>query len=713
MIYKYITISVFIFSILFDSICFANQDSTNIPNLDKVIINAKITKSNLTQIISADDIKKTHTVKTVDALLTNIAGIDVQRSSAGGNKGRNSVKIRGFGDKRTLICINGRSLNGAGVMGGEYVDWSSLSTEDVEKVEIIRGSQNAEYGNAIGGVINIITKKNIKEPRTVISGSFGITPPANNKVFDNNTLNMRFSHQKNIRDIIDFSVFTDYWGNEGFLRNNYVKRNTFGGCVNMYLPFDIKLGTSLKYSIHNRGFAIKNNPASIFYDQNLPISDGDAGGGPGIKWKGGNYTFGDRSYWHNTRKQFNFDIEKKQNNLLFLANLYFNDQDRTEYYYAISDSNHLVLERFAKPEDMTGGWSFKLRHDIDNLVHFDYGIEGLRLRYSGTIVKGIDSLYFSRLPTFSPTNDPFKAIERYSAFIQSSWTLLYEKININTGFRYDRFIGNKDTASKTKESKFNGYSPNMGINLNLWKNGYINFSLSMISRFPVCPELYWYYNGYQPEKDGIARKDLAPERAKQFECGLVQSVADKFKCGIRGYAYQVNDYLSWIMGYKPSRVIYNIDRVNLYGVELETSVNFLTYFNLWGNYTFQTTRKEGDILDKSNTLTNKITEIPDHKANIGLKFKASNDAQCELVTRMVGKKEFITGNLAKNGSQKLEHTNAFATISIFGIYPLVKQKDVDANITIGIENLFDIKYEELYGFPMAGISATLGLNISF
>ena len=84
-----------------------------------------------------------------------------------------------------------------------------------------------------------------------------------------------------------------------------------------------------------------------------------------------------------------------------------------------------------------------------------------------------------------------------------------------------------------------------------------------------------------------------------------------------------------------------------------------------------------------------------------------------MVTRIVGKKEFITGNLAKNGSQRLEHSNAFATISILGIYPLVKQKDVDANITIGIENLFDIKYEELYGFPMSGISATVGLNISF
>lgn len=51
----------------------------------------------------------------IDGLLTNVAGIDVKRSSPFSGKGK-SVTLRGFDESRFLILLDGRQLNGSGVM---------------------------------------------------------------------------------------------------------------------------------------------------------------------------------------------------------------------------------------------------------------------------------------------------------------------------------------------------------------------------------------------------------------------------------------------------------------------------------------------------------------------------------------------------------------------------------------------------------------------
>jgi len=68
-----------------------------------------------------------------------------------------NIRVRGFkGDQYTLVLIDGQPLNDA-YTGG--VEWGMLPVEDIERIEVIRGAGSALYGgNAMGGVINIITK---------------------------------------------------------------------------------------------------------------------------------------------------------------------------------------------------------------------------------------------------------------------------------------------------------------------------------------------------------------------------------------------------------------------------------------------------------------------------------------------------------------------------------------------------------------------------
>ena len=86
--------------------------------------------------------------------LRSLPGVSVSRSGGYGSK--TQVRIRGAEGNHTLVLIDGIEANGTS--DGEF-DFSDLSTEDIERIEVIRGPQSGLYGSkAIGGVINVITK---------------------------------------------------------------------------------------------------------------------------------------------------------------------------------------------------------------------------------------------------------------------------------------------------------------------------------------------------------------------------------------------------------------------------------------------------------------------------------------------------------------------------------------------------------------------------
>ena len=90
-------------------------------------------------------------------LLASRAGVRI--TSTSGNSSDGVVHLRGFGDNsasRVLILIDGRAVNRPDMEG---VSLLGLPLSRIAKVEVLRGSQTARFGdNAVGGVINIVTK---------------------------------------------------------------------------------------------------------------------------------------------------------------------------------------------------------------------------------------------------------------------------------------------------------------------------------------------------------------------------------------------------------------------------------------------------------------------------------------------------------------------------------------------------------------------------
>jgi iron complex outermembrane recepter protein len=95
--------------------------------------------------------------------LDNLASnADVVSGQARGNNGASSANLRGQGAAATLVLLNGRRVAAHGLNGGA-VDINQIPLAAVERVDVLKDGASAIYGtDAIGGVINFITRKDFE-----------------------------------------------------------------------------------------------------------------------------------------------------------------------------------------------------------------------------------------------------------------------------------------------------------------------------------------------------------------------------------------------------------------------------------------------------------------------------------------------------------------------------------------------------------------------
>lgn len=111
-------------------------------------------------VITAEDIKRAGSVKGVaDLLETTVPGLRVRND---GSQGLDRISMRGEDAFRTLVMVNGQRITEQKSMSGAPI---LIDPSQVERIEVIRGPASVLYGSdAIGGAVNIITKKGADKP---------------------------------------------------------------------------------------------------------------------------------------------------------------------------------------------------------------------------------------------------------------------------------------------------------------------------------------------------------------------------------------------------------------------------------------------------------------------------------------------------------------------------------------------------------------------
>ena len=138
-------------------------DTSDTPNdtLQTVVVTAtristpEIEVASSVTVVSADDIAARQ-IRTLPDLLKEVPGLNVVQT--GGPGGQTSVFMRGTNSNHTKVFIDGIDVADPSSSTSSF-DFGQLLTQDIQRVEVLRGPQSGLYGSdAVGGVINVITK---------------------------------------------------------------------------------------------------------------------------------------------------------------------------------------------------------------------------------------------------------------------------------------------------------------------------------------------------------------------------------------------------------------------------------------------------------------------------------------------------------------------------------------------------------------------------
>ena len=239
-------------AVLIGSHLFAQEDSTS-KTMDEVVITAnkfpqkESNTGKVVSIITKEQIEKSGG-KDLSQLLNEQTGIIINGATS--NQGTyKSLYVLGATSAYTLILLDGVPLNDPTGVGGTF-DIRLLSLDNIERIEILKGSQSTLYGsNAVAGVINIISKKPISTKPLfnglLTYGSYnsfkGSTNVSQKTKFFEYDVNYTYNNTDGISEAKDTT------GNAGFDKDGF-KQQAIQAIVGINVTDNFKLSPYYRYT---------------------------------------------------------------------------------------------------------------------------------------------------------------------------------------------------------------------------------------------------------------------------------------------------------------------------------------------------------------------------------------------------------------------------------------------------------------------------------
>ena len=557
-------------------------------NLEDVVVTAsrfqeeiKTVPANVT-VITTENIKNS-TARNIPDLLRSQVGIHVNDIT--GNKRSFSVDLRGFGaaaTTNTLVLVDGRRVNQPDLSG---TDWSLISLDRVERIEIIRGGRGSVlYGdNASGGVINIITKKgdDFNVNGEIMAGSYDS--------FDTNASVSGTSGK------VSYALSGRYADSDGYRDNSDTEFKDIGGNLTWFIGDRLNLNFSTDYHKDNAGLpgSIKKSDfdAGISRRDSLKpkdfadVEDYYFKAGPEIYFLNNSLFKADISY---RKRSSVFDIT-------FAGGNFVGDTDIKTVVFA---PQVVFKEKIINRENsLTIGFDYeKAKEDITNTLVF-FGFES------------IGKFDLEKENTGYYIYDEFKPVD---------------SLALSAGYRYDRakFRFDPGTPDKvtTDEKLYNA-----GINYNFYQNSYAYLGYSKSFRYPVLDEFFNFTTN-------TINTDLDLQTSDDYELGLRYNFSDSFFAHANLFLLDTKDEIF----FNPlSFANENIDgKTRRQGAELMLSKSF-DKLKLQGSYSYT------DAEIRSGQFSGKeIPNVPKHKANVGAEFLLVKNLTLALNSIYVGKRPF-------------------------------------------------------------------------
>jgi len=193
-------------------------------------------------VLSSQELEKTG-ARTLGDALRNVVSMDIK--SNGFEGALTSMRMRGSSAEQVLVLVDGIRVSST-LLG--VADFSDIPVDDIERVEVVRGSSSALYGaDAVGGVVNII-RKEPGQNKTELGTSYGTY----------NTSSLTFATSGGSNFSYDLSASLDK--TDGFRHNSDLNAQSYYGD----LKWDLgeKSTFSLSGSIYLADKGVPNVPTS-------------------------------------------------------------------------------------------------------------------------------------------------------------------------------------------------------------------------------------------------------------------------------------------------------------------------------------------------------------------------------------------------------------------------------------------------------------------
>lgn len=400
-------------------------------------------------VITSDDIEKSGKSSLVE-ILENVANI--QLSSISGTNQDAQVNMRGFGENafgRVLVMIDGRRLNNPDMSA---VNLNAVPVESIDRIEILDGSASALYGdNAVGGVINIITKEST-QPLSLVGGF---------SVGNNWTTGTHFGYTAS-EGYSGFSMFVDNTSTDGWRERT--KNKTFNALVSGYVDVTDKITIRPFLNMTDTSYELPGSLTKEQYNTNRKKSyslddDGEkriVGGGLSFAWQ--------------ITDNFSFDLP--------IGSDYKKTKFNTGSYFSYTDSlqkniNVRPVLRFS--EDFGNSFGFALQAGYD----FSY------TDFSATI--------FSEKARKNKTSDTKINQTMNAPYVTVSVDLPYQ-VQLEGAARYDteNIKINSTENEATGDKKYKEFVYSGGFSVKVLDNFQFFGRVSRLFRYPFVDEIASY-----------------------------------------------------------------------------------------------------------------------------------------------------------------------------------------------------------------------------
>ena len=629
-------------------------------DLEPVVVTASHTPKALkdapvvTRLITLHDIRITDATNIQDMLIQELPGLEF--GFAMGQE--TSLNMSGFGGNAVLFLVDGERMAGETM---DNVDYNRMNLDNVGRIEIVKGASSALYGsNAVGGVVNIISREN-REPWTA-------------------NVNSRFNSFGNEwRHGANFSFNTKKWNSQTSFQHTAID------------PIDLPKA----HSSEEIAIELMKKAQGLPYDESVLEDDSNLSRLYGQK----TYNVKERLTWRPT----------EQLTLIGRGSYFFRSSERDTHDYHFNaysaglkgryhweKNRHLELsyayDQYDKANFLPGG-SRTHDHDYSNRQHVLHALYSHAFGRNSLVV-GADFMH-DFLTTYQFVDNASHSQNNIDGFAQFDWNIT-DRLNVVGSVRYDYFSASAQKALTERLAV-------------VYKMPWMTFRANYASGFraPSLKEMYMHFDMGNMGYMIIGNPDLEPERSHNFNVALERTrrindggiLDGRYNFTLMGYCNIFDKRITTIDGglYEgmESALYWNEEGIKVWGVDVSVGHIFDYGLSLKLNYAW--------MHETGNVFFSQFSQPRSHSLTWRVGYNRRFSRHYALDAAFSGRSQ------GKPQSGRTDVDQGYTICKLMLQHHIWK----GIHVNTAVDNLFNYKPKSyFYSSPLTtGISYSIGLSV--